>query len=99
MGPEEAFEGLGVEQRTPQTKSKLGCALLELFNQIAHLRDPRCGFTVTTVSISCHNDEHSERLPVLQIPDQRYETVRFQDPKKLRCGGIVIQTPVKSLRG
>ena len=99
MGPEEAFEGLGLEQRTPQTKSELGCALLELFNQIAHLRDPRGGFAVTTVSISRHNNEFSERLPVFQVPDQRYETVRFQDPKKLRCGGIVVRTPVKGLRG
>jgi hypothetical protein len=36
--------------------------------------------------------------PVFQIPDQRHDTPGLQDPRKLRCRGIIILTPVKGLK-
>lgn len=46
MRQEVVLERMGLEQRTPQAKPELGCALLKLFNQITYLRDPRGSFAV-----------------------------------------------------
>jgi hypothetical protein len=36
--------------------------------------------------------------PVFQIPDQCHDTPGLQDPRKLRCRGIIILTPVEGLK-
>jgi hypothetical protein len=41
----------------------------------------------------------SKHSPVFPVPDERYETVGLQDPRKLRCGGVVVQAPMKGLKG
>jgi hypothetical protein len=98
MRLKEAFEGLSLKQRAPEIESELGCALLKLFYQIAYLRDPCGGFAVSTMSNSPMISALSKHSPVFQVPDQRHETMRFQDPRKLRCGGVIVRAPMEGLK-
>jgi hypothetical protein len=92
------LEGLCPEQCTPKIEPELGCALLKLLNQIANLRNLRGSFTGIWLIVSISLTVTKSDKPVFQIPDQRYDTPWLQYPRKFRCRGIVVRTPVKGLK-